>query len=450
MDRGVLFSLPMESIAVRVIVASVIAVTLARLLLRSGLQVPRNRALTAMIPTAALAAVVSLYWSSLKLPSLMVAVDTVNALPVPVRNTYLHFVPLASSLLVGSWALVASIRVGLRVRRIRATRRDTLAAFEHQTIASGRVRRIVARVADRMGVLPPPAASVPGCPGGATLVGVRSPLLVVDDDLAAAMDEHELEGVIAHELAHLKRRDNLMAAAIGFTRDLAFFVPGGRWALKQLHAEREVAADILAVRYTRRPGALAAGLLKVIETRQPAAGCAAFMPTGTLVDRVQWLVGDRPNPTRMRGGVELTLVATALTAAVAAAVQLPSAVVGAQGERDAVAAVWTPSGELSSDPTEVPEATAFDVYRRTVLAGSGRTPETPYVDDSAAEVRPSTLAACASSGPGCPGPVRHDLGLGLTPRPALQVDPGLVARWRVRTVVDAGSGLGFYVLARVN
>ncbi len=453
MDAGVLLSIPTESIAVRVVIASLVAVLLGRLLLRAGLRVPRVRAATALIPAGALLVVVAVCWGRLRLPAVMLPVDAVDALPVRVRDTYLHFAPIALPLFVGVWASIATLRISLRLHRLWRIRRQAAAAFTLGTTAPASVRRLTASVAARMRVAAPPVAIVPGCPGGASVVGLRRTVVLLDQELVDCMDEEELEGVLAHELAHVRRRDNLVAFVLGFVRDLAFFVPGGRWALKELHAERELAADQLAVTTTRRPGALASGLLKVMDTSTPGVACAALAPSGTLVGRVRRLVEDTEPVGRLRGGLELTLVAAALTTAVTAALQVPPMLAGHAGERDAMAVVWAASGQTTAQEQVVDggESRAFDVYRRTRITQSHATATKPVIDDDPHEVRPSVLRACASDTGGavCPHPTLRG-GLGLAPRPVVRVDDGLVSQWRANRVVSTNDGIGLYWLERVS
>jgi Zn-dependent protease with chaperone function len=448
---GVLLSVPTESVAIRVIVASVAAALLGRLLLRVGLRVPGVRAAIALVPAAALIVVVAICWTSLRLPLLMLPVDAVDALPVPVRDTYLHFAPMAIPILLGLWGSVAAVRISLRYRSVRAARRRSLSSLDLPADAPVRVRTIVAATAAEMRLPVPPIAVVPACPGGASAIGIRRPLLVLDDALVMSMDDEELQGVVAHELAHVRRRDNLVSLLLGIVRDLFFFVPGGRWALRQLHTERELAADQLAVRTTRRPGALASGLLKVIDAGRPTPGCAAFMPSGTLVGRVQHLIEEQPPVTRLRGGVEVVAVATALSLAVLAAMEVPSLVAGAAGDRDAVALVWASTPEAVAEVTTPVEARAFQVYRRSRLAKPATpTPRPPIVDDDPGEVTRAALYACAAEeSSGCPETQRRTA-LPLQPRPTIRVDDRLVDRWvRATPVVSSGeNGLGVYWLQR--
>lgn len=76
------------------------------------------------------------------------------------------------------------------------------------------------------------------------------------------LDDEELEAVLAHELAHLKRRDLAMALFATWMRDAFFFLPACRKLWESVLDEREVEADRLAVGLTGRPLALASALLK--------------------------------------------------------------------------------------------------------------------------------------------------------------------------------------------
>ena len=458
-DTGLLLRLPTESIAIRVMIASVAAVLLARLVLRMGLRVPRVRVVAAMIPGIALAAVLLLFgtdmWAEPALPELWVPVDAVDGLPVPIRDTYLTFAPLAAPLLLGLWATVVVARLGLRIRRVVRARRRILAAFRSGTAAPAHVHRIVAAVANRMHVSLPPMAVIDRCPGGATVVGVRQPVLVIDRGLLAQLDDRELEGVIAHELAHVRRRDNLVATALGAVGDLFFFVPGGRWALKHLHAERELAADALAVDVTRRPAALASGLLKVLEAGSPQAACAALVPRGTLVGRVEQLIDERAPVTRVRSGAELAAVAIIVVTAVAAAVEVPQMVASA-GQREALGLVWSNiqdepvGGTADEGPSTEPRA--FSVYRQSRIEQTGDpVRRVPVVDDDADVLRPDLLAACGDETRLCPT-TREAAGysLGLKPKPVVRTDDNLVDRWQLDPVVTTNEGLAVFWFQRVD
>ncbi len=448
MDLGVLLGLPLESFAIRVVLAAVLAIGLVRVLLRSGLRSPGARVATALAPVLAIAGVLLLSWGSLSLPTLMFPVDAPDALPIPVSDGYVHFAPMAAPLLVGLWGLVAGPRLVRRVRAIRQARAAAELALREGE-SRPQLELLAQRLAGRLRAPVPRVAVLPTCPGGAYVAGSRRPVLVLGDDLVSQLDGAELEGVLAHELAHLRRRDNLVSAMVGAVRDLTFFVPGGGWALRHLHRERELAADQAAVAVTRRPGALASGLLKVLEDgRDERHPCAALAPTGTLISRVEALVDDSPPPSPTRRVLEkLGVVGTCLTA-VALAVTVPALVAGSEGQRDALALVWS----LANDPevdasSSAAEQRAFDVYRRSNLEVDTQSTARPTgpaePDERSVENRRSTLRACLQA-ESCPQTAPRP-GLGLTPRPTLTVDDELTRRWQATPVVSGDRGTGFQV-----
>ena len=452
MDLGVLLSLPVESIATRAVVVTLACVALVRLLLRIGLHSPRARVATALAPGTALVAVALLTGTHLQLPELMLPVDATTALPVPVRDGYVHFAPVAVPLLVGLWGLFA----GFRLLRHALALRKAAQVAERARLGGeppGRCTTTARRVAGRMGIDPPLVAVVPRCPGGAYVVGVRRPVVVLSAALVDDLDDAELEGVLAHELAHVRRRDNLVATVLATLRDLAFFVPGGGWAVRQLHRERELAADQLAVSVTGKPGALAAGLLKVLETAPVRdQACAALAPSGGLVDRVRVLVEAEPSPSPWRHRSEMAAVALVTASATFAALVATTAVAGPNHQRDAVALVWSPTtaGPVMSGAAPSAGSRVFDVYRRTSL-GVDRIPAggDGQLDEHSQEYRRGVLRACAGAEGVCPVPDRS-VGLGLRPRPTITVDDDLTRRWEAIPVVGAESaeGFGLYWLAR--
>ncbi len=451
MDLGVLLTLPVESIAIRAIVAAVLSVLAVRLLLRTGLRAPGVRVATALVPAMALVGVFVLTGTSLRLPTLMLPAQSPDALPIPTQGGYLHFAPVAVPLLVGTWALIAGsrlVRRGLQAVRIRVGAAQALREAERDVRLEAKTRRL----ATALGIAVPRLAVVASCPGGAYVAGARRPVVVLGRDLLDQLDDAELEGVLAHELAHVKRRDNLVAIGLGALRDLVFFVPGGGWAVRQLHRERELAADQVAVGVTDRPGALASGLLKVIESgRAPSHACAALAPPGDLVDRVRVLVDDPAPVSRARRGSETAAVAVVVVTATAAALVGPNLVAGADGQRDAVAVLWTNASPAAAEtPVFTTEARAFDVYRRSSLAiGEPSVVVFAGQDEHGVENRRSTLRACSDGGASCPAPASR-VGLGMRPQETITVDTTLTDRWRATPVAgEASDGIGLYWLARV-
>lgn len=439
-----LLSVPTESIAVRAVLTSLIALLLARAVLRSGvLRLPQSRVVAVLVPTIALVVVVVGSWGRTDLPTLWSGGQAEGGVFIPVAGGLRHLVPVALPLLLTTWLATATARVALRLWRVHQAREAAATAFDHPGGQSARLARTTNRVAARMRIPAPPVAVLQDARGGASVAGVRRPVVVVDRDLLASLDDLELEGLVAHELAHIKRRDNLVAVLVGVARDVAFFVPGIGWALRRLHREREAAADQVAVAHTGRPGALASGLLKVLEGPAPEVGCAAFAPAGSVVARVQSLLDTPPRPTVWRRLHEATVVATAMAAAVAAGVQLPALVASAGEEaRDALALVWASPRDASA--TVAPEAVAFSVYRDNRLEdGASVAAGGQVVPDDTRQLSQSVLRGFTAA----PAP-----SLGLRPRLIAKYDPDAPdgPRWSATPVVPADDGLGVYWLRRLD
>ena len=458
-DVGLLLSLPTDSIAVRVVLASVVAVVAGRLLLRSGLRSPRVRVLVALLPATAIAAVAIGFARTPALPSVWHTVDAVGGLSIPVSNTYLSFAPAAVPLLVGLYASVVAVRIGLRVRRGRAAGRHLAALAAAGDTPPAKVTTLVAVLSGKLGTTPPGVRIVPELAGGAAVIGIRNPLLLVDRTLVRRLDREELEGVLAHELAHVVRRDNLVAAALGVVRDLFFFVPAGRWSLRRLLREREHAADLTATELTGRPGALASGLLKVLEAaRGPSvAACAPLLAEGTLVARVEELCVTRPAPSRMRRQAEVGVTLLALGAAVTSAVVIPTTVAGEQRQRDALGLLFSEVEAASAVPAAEVRSAVFAAFDRAGGAASATAAAAPAealesnsvlpLDDPEA-LTAQRLAACQELRTACAAP-SVDHRLRLAPQPVTRVDSELVDRWRLDPVLRSDDGrMGVFWLQR--
>lgn len=93
--------------------------------------------------------------------------------------------------------------------------------------------------------------------------GLRSPTILLSTWIVEHLDRRELEAVLAHELAHVARRDYLMGWLTTMLRDAFFYLPTSWIAYRQLQQEKELACDDFTVSVTQQPLALASALAKV-------------------------------------------------------------------------------------------------------------------------------------------------------------------------------------------
>jgi len=112
--------------------------------------------------------------------------------------------------------------------------------------------------------IPAPVAirSAPGLlePG---VVGFLRPVLLLPEGILDRLTPSELETVLAHELCHLRRRDNLFAAIHMLVEALFWFHPLVWWIGARLVEERERACDEEVLRQGSEPRAYAEAILNV-------------------------------------------------------------------------------------------------------------------------------------------------------------------------------------------
>jgi beta-lactamase regulating signal transducer with metallopeptidase domain len=94
-------------------------------------------------------------------------------------------------------------------------------------------------------------------------LGLRSPEICVPPRALAALAAEEQEGLLAHELAHLVRRDPFWLAFSHFLASILFFQPLNLVARRRLREISELRSDEWAVGRTGRPLSLARCLAEV-------------------------------------------------------------------------------------------------------------------------------------------------------------------------------------------
>lgn len=158
--------------------------------------------------------------------------------------------------------------------------------------------------------------------------GLARPALVLSAPILRLLASDELAGVIAHELAHLRRRDNWTGWPLLAARTALFFNPVALLVFRHVLDDMERVCDDEAVGATSNPLALASGLLKVgrpaSEGERPApreAWLSRLVGAKALADRshqavlegrLRRLIHATPEPTVDFVGLRLGLAAAAV------------------------------------------------------------------------------------------------------------------------------------------
>ncbi len=226
-----------------------------------------------------------------------------------------------------------------------------------------------------------------------TALGWLRPVVLVPAGVLVGLSAEQLELVLAHELAHIRRRDYLINLLQTAVETLLFYHPAVWWVSGRMRVEREHCCDDLAVAACGNPVGYARALadLESLGARRPVLAMAAS--GGSLFERVARLVAPPGSLSRSSRGLATVLTAGAL----ALVFTLGASLVGAPRPVEDVAAAQPAQGSQPSAsavknprnprPTqgEAPSAAAgesemaYPLSKILEMANAGMTPE--YIDE---------------------------------------------------------------------
>jgi beta-lactamase regulating signal transducer with metallopeptidase domain len=125
------------------------------------------------------------------------------------------------------------------------------------------------------------------------LVGILRPVVLLPEGLIERLTPEELQAVLAHEVAHLRRHDNLTAAIHVIVEAVFWFFPVTWWLGGRLNVERERACDEAVLSRGSEPAVYAESILKVCKfyVHVPMA-CAAGVSSADLKRRLELIMSD--------------------------------------------------------------------------------------------------------------------------------------------------------------
>jgi uncharacterized protein (TIGR03435 family) len=124
---------------------------------------------------------------------------------------------------------------------------------------------------------------------------VFRPVLLLPEGIGDRLAPAELQAILAHELCHLRRRDNLATLMHMVVEAVFWFHPLVWWLGARLMDERERACDEEVLRRGSEAEAYAEGILKVCELYlQSPLKCVAGVTGANLKNRIEAIMANRP------------------------------------------------------------------------------------------------------------------------------------------------------------
>ena len=99
-------------------------------------------------------------------------------------------------------------------------------------------------------------------------VGIFDAMILIPSDLLHELDANDLDRVLLHELAHVRRSDDWVNLFERIVQALFFFSPGIYWISRQLDLEREVACDDWVLEQSAENVPYARCLARIVEMTQ--------------------------------------------------------------------------------------------------------------------------------------------------------------------------------------
>lgn len=190
--------------------------------------------------------------------------------------------------IVSMWlfgVLALSIRlVGgfIQTRRLRRKKTRQVADWRQEALI---------RLAHRLRVSKPVVILESALAQAPMAIGWLRPVILFPASALAGLTPDQLEAILAHELAHIRRYDYLINLLQTVIETLLFYHPAVWWVSRQIRIERENCCDDMAVAVCGNALVYARALTKVERLRKARLELAVTANGGLLMNRISRLVG---------------------------------------------------------------------------------------------------------------------------------------------------------------
>lgn len=150
-----------------------------------------------------------------------------------------------------------------------------------------------------------------------TVVGWLKPVLIVPATFLIALPANQVEAILVHELAHIRRHDYLINLIQILIETLLFYHPAIWWISRTIRQEREHCCDDLAIQIVGDKFTYATALAALEESRSLPMAITLAAAGGSLLQRIRRLTGLRESPSGL--SVWLAILTVVVVAGIVAA-----------------------------------------------------------------------------------------------------------------------------------
>ncbi|HTL30544.1 MAG TPA: M56 family metallopeptidase, partial [Tepidisphaeraceae bacterium] len=231
-------------------------------------------------------------------------------LPTPLEKPTLAqrlqpLLPACAALWIIGIAIISARHVGGWVRVQQLRNRATPLSGEPWD-------ELMSRVCERLGVKRVVKIAESALVQVPSVVGYLKPIILLPVCAMSGLSPQQLEGLIAHELAHVRRHDYLVNLVQIIVETLLFYHPAAWWLSRRIRQERENCCDDLAAGVCPNRVAYVQALAAMEELRMVPGELVLAARGGSLLPRVRRLLGvqsPRQRSWSLTAGIVVVIVA---------------------------------------------------------------------------------------------------------------------------------------------
>ena len=142
------------------------------------------------------------------------------------------------------------------------------------------------------------------------VIGWVRPIVLLPIAAMAGLSPSQIEAILAHEIAHIRRHDFLVNLLQTFAETILFYHPAVWWLSARIRAEREHCCDQVALSVCGDPVSYAEALVELESWRTGHSPLALAATGGKLMTRVRRLLG-APTDDRRRSSSAMVIAGVA-------------------------------------------------------------------------------------------------------------------------------------------